>query len=396
LQGNPIILVADGDPEIHKIFRKLLAEEFELVCFSESEDALKWLKQNTSVAVIVSCFNLPGRGGVKFNKVCERVVPYAARIMLTREQSLEHVLQAVNEGHLFMFLNKPCDATVFLNAMRAGLAYHKQMIHDRTMLEKTLAGSVKMLIEVLTMFHGDAFRRTVPVRHQALTLAKAIGLEKTWELQMAVMLSPLGEALLPKDILARYRAARSLSDQERDILDRAPDQTRELLKNIPQLERVADILYLSNRGYDGSGFPKDGPRGDEIPIGARIIKLLTDLWYASPETGADAAALEALKIKHKAYDPKLLGLAKTLLLDQPDRVEGQAPILCYIRALNVGDVLADDVLTEASHELVLARGHHLTQTTIRRLDQYNRVSGIRQPIRVYRQEDAQAKTSVEA
>jgi len=378
------------------MFRKLFAADYDLVCFAESEDALKWLKQNSNIAVIVSCYNLPGRGGVAFNKACERIAPYTARIMLTREQSLERVLQAVNEGHLFMFLNKPCDAKVFLNAVRAGVAYHKQMIHDRTMLERTLAGSVKMLIEVLTMFHGDAFRRTVPVRHQALTLAKAIGLEKTWELQMAVMLSPLGEALLPKDILARYRAARSLSDQERDILDRAPDQTRELLKNIPQLERVADILYLSNRGYDGSGFPKDGPRGDDIPIGARIIKLLTDLWYASPESGVDAAAFEALKINGKAYDPKLLGLAKTLLLDQTIGVEGQVPILCYIRALNPGDILADDVLTESSHELVLARGHHLTQTTIRRLDQYNRVSGIRQPIRVYRQEDMRAKQRIEA
>ncbi|GGB53247.1 response regulator receiver modulated metal-depenent phosphohydrolase [Roseibium aquae] len=389
-------MVADGDPEVHKMFRQLVADEYVVVSFFDSEEALKWLKQNTGIAVVVSSFNLPGRGGVEFHKTCESLAPYTARIMLTKEQSLDLVLRAVNEGHLFMYLTKPCPAPQFLAAVRGAVAHHKQMIHDRALLERTLAGSVKMLIEVLTLFHGDAFRRTGPMRQQALRMARALGLEKTWELQMAVMLSPLGEALLPKDILTRYRAAKSLSEQERDILARAPNQTRDLLKNIPQMERVAEVLYLSNRGYDGSGFPKGGPKGEDIPIAARIIKLLTDLWYASPETGVDAAAFGALRINGHRYDPKLLKLAKELFLEQADSVEGRVAVLCYLRALRVGDILSDDVRTEISHELVLAGGHQLTETTIRRLEQYNRVSGIRQPIRVLRKQPKPVEQDVPA
>ena len=66
---------------------------------------------------------------------------------------------------------------------------------------------------------------------------------------MAVMLSPLGEAMLPKEILSRYRAARNLSDEERSILAKAPEQTRDLLQKTSRSSSVwADLsLFISLR-----------------------------------------------------------------------------------------------------------------------------------------------------
>ena len=86
---------------------------------------------------------------------------------------------------------------------------------ERALLEKTLAGTVKILIETLSLFHADAFRKTAVLRQWALQVGKVVGVKRTWELEMAMMFSPLGEALLPKDILSRYRSARSLTDQQR-------------------------------------------------------------------------------------------------------------------------------------------------------------------------------------
>ncbi|MCV0428636.1 MAG: response regulator, partial [Roseibium sp.] len=107
-------------------------------------------------------------------------------------------------------------------------------------------------------------------------------------------------------------------------------------------------------------------------------------WYASPESGPDAASFEALSINRRKYDPDLLDMAKAVLLDDiPDNKKGQVSE-CYIRSLRPGDVLMDDVLTENSHELVLSSGHTLTPTTIRRLEHFNHTSGVRQPIRVER------------
>ncbi|MEP3671063.1 MAG: hypothetical protein ABJN42_30565, partial [Roseibium sp.] len=79
-----------------------------------------------------------------------------------------------------------------------------------------------------------------------------------------------------------------------------------------------------------------------------------------------------------------LKVARACLLSEALDTDEREITLCYIRALKPGDELVDDILTEGTHELVLSRGHQLTGTTIRRLDQYNHVAGIRQPIRVHR------------
>lgn len=378
------LVVVDDDPKVLQAFERLFEGKHAISTFEDPEEALKHLKESHGAAVIVSCMNLPGRGGLGFLKASQSLAPTAARVLLTADQSLDKLKRAINDVGIFMLLNKPCSSLELSGAIEAGFSHHERLVHDRLILERTLAGSVKLLIDMLSLFHADAFRRTHKIRPQALTLARRLGMKRTWELEMAVMFSPLGEALLPKEILARYRAARTLTEQQREILAGAPEQTRDLLNNIPQLEKVAEAIFYSGRGFDGSGFPEDGPVGSDIPLNARILKLLTDLWYASPENGVDVAAFEALTINKRQYDPELLEMARDCLLDEQPVLEEGKISYCHIRALRPGDVLVDDVLTEGTMELVLSRGHELTGTTIRRLDHYNHTAGIRQPIRVHR------------
>ncbi|KZM47933.1 HD domain-containing phosphohydrolase [Labrenzia sp. OB1] len=391
-----LIVVVDPDDGVQAGVKRLFGDHLKVVCFAESEEALLFIRQNTGVAVILSCYNLPGRGGPSFLRACETLVPQAARVMLTRENSAEAITNALHEGRVFLFLQKPCKQAELVTAVETALGHHRHLAKDRALLERTLAGSIKLLIDMMALFHPEAFRRTSTVRKQALKIAKGLGIKKTWELEMAVMLSPLGEALLPKEILSRYRAARSLTEQERDVLNRSPAQTRDLLTNIPQLEKVSEYLFLSARGYDGSGFPQDGPKGKDIPRVARIIKLLTDLWYASPDNGPDAAAFEAMTINKGKYDPELLALAKEVLMDDVPEEKKKFVTQCHIRSLKPGDVLIDDALTEGNRELVLSRGHLLTLTTIRRLEHFHQTTGVRQPIRVERRQTAEEAVVAEA
>ena len=202
----------------------------------------------------------------------------------------------------------------------------------------------------------------------------------------------------PSDLPAQLRAREDIPNEDIPaIIERAAQlqaqaEERALALSPQELEKVAEVLYLSGRGFDGSGFPADGPAGKDIPLNSRIIKLLTDLWYASPESGVDAAAIEALEINHRQYDPHLLEVTKACLLSEIDMPDQRLITKCYIRALRSGDILVDDILIEGTHELVLSRGHELTQTTIRRLEQFNHVSGIRQPIRVHRAEAEPARS----
>ncbi|MEH0073537.1 HD domain-containing phosphohydrolase [Pannonibacter sp. Pt2] len=386
-ETQKLILVVDADVKVLTAFQQLLGSKFQIATARSGVEATAWIERNPSVAVVISSLNLPDVNGIEFLRSVTELAPVAARIMLTADRSLEVARRAVNEANVLMHLLKPCPADEIENAIRSGLAYHNRVLKEKNLLEKTLSGSVKLLIDMLALFHTDAFRKTTVMRQQALKVAKALGLKKIWELEMAVMFSPLGEALLPREILSRYRSAKTLTDPQRELLARAPEQSRDLLRNIPQFERIAEVLYYSGRGFDGSGFPTDGPTGKDIPLHSRILKILIDLWYASPDTGVDLAAFEALNINRRQYDPALLKVVRACLLEtEQSLTERFQSVACYIRALRPGDVLIDDIITDGSHELVLSRGHQLTETTIKRLSQFDRLTGLRQPIRVQRQE----------
>ncbi|MDN3718130.1 hypothetical protein QW131_00095 [Roseibium salinum] len=62
--------------------------------------------------------------------------------------------------------------------MEAALNHHRQQAKDRALLERTVAGSVKLLIDMMVLFHPEAFRRTGTVRKQALKLARRLGMKK--------------------------------------------------------------------------------------------------------------------------------------------------------------------------------------------------------------------------
>ncbi|MEM8702142.1 MAG: response regulator, partial [Pseudomonadota bacterium] len=107
-EPNDLIVVADHDEAVRSGFERLFGDHYTAVCFGESEEALRFLKQNPATCVIFSCYNLPGRGGTAFLRASEMLVPQAARVMLTNETSAEAIKKALNEAHAFIYLEKPC------------------------------------------------------------------------------------------------------------------------------------------------------------------------------------------------------------------------------------------------------------------------------------------------
>ena len=52
---------------------------------------------------------------------------------------------------------------------------------------------------------------------------------------------------------------------------------REVTRSVPRLEGVREAIRLQGKHYDGRGAPGGPPRGDDIPLGARLLRLALDL-----------------------------------------------------------------------------------------------------------------------
>ena len=72
--------------------------------------ALELIQAEGPFAVVLSDMRMPEMNGVEFLKRVREESPNTVRMMLTGFAELSTTIQAVNEGHIFRFLAKPCSA----------------------------------------------------------------------------------------------------------------------------------------------------------------------------------------------------------------------------------------------------------------------------------------------
>jgi len=79
-----------------------------------------------------------------------------------------------------------------------------------------------------------------------------------------------------------------------------------LVANIPRLEPVVEIIASQEKHFDGTGLPRDGRAGQDIPLGARIIKAVADYQRLLDEGREPVEIMAALQKRRGIYDPAVL------------------------------------------------------------------------------------------
>ncbi len=119
--------------------------------------------------------------------------------------------------------------------------------------------------EVHSAGHGDMVAR----------LAEAIGREagmaedELLDLVFAAKVHDVGKIVIPERLLNK---AGSFTEDEYHIVKMHSKVGAEIVQTIPGSKRLAPFVLHHHERFDGSGYP-DGLRGEQIPLGARIIGL---------------------------------------------------------------------------------------------------------------------------
>jgi hypothetical protein len=205
-----------------------------------------------------------------------------------------------------------------------------------------------------------------------------------WELRVATMLLDLGKVSVPPAILSKANRRQRLSQEEAVVLERAAKVGSDLLRRIPRLEGVAEIVCYQGKRFDGSGYPDDARRGESIPLGARILKVVVDLAGLRARLGGDEKAWRELRTRRGWYDPRVLEYAERTLLARVG--VDPAPVAVSVaevtvRELRVGHVLACDVRTD-SGKVLIATGHEISEALLTRVRNFAKFTPVREPIQV--------------
>jgi response regulator RpfG family c-di-GMP phosphodiesterase len=375
------ILFVDDNPDVLEGFQRSLKREFKVATAMGGAAALALIRAGGSYGVVVADMRMPEMNGVEFLVELEKTAPDTIRMMLTGNADQRTATDAVNKGHIFRFLSKPCPRDELVQALRAGLKQHELVTAERDVLEKTLNGTARILSEILATHDAFAFGKSHRLRAHMRAFARHLDLRRTWDLELAAMLSQIGCVTIPQAVLERFRAGRPLERAESEMMERIPQIGHDLLSNIPRLESVAAVVLYQNKNFDGTGFPADEIAGEDIPIGARILRVLEDLLVLEPVTDSKAKALEGMARFPGRHDPRVVEavaavfdvcLERTAPSEIPSR-----PV--WIKDLRVGSTLASAARTREGLLLVPA-GAQISPMLLAKLRNFAELGELEQPM----------------
>lgn len=198
----------------------------------------------------------------------------------------------------------------------------KKQIDKLTRLHLATIESLALTIDAHDQMALGHIRR---VRTLAETLARAVGYpeEQMEGLKAAALLHDIGKLAVPEHILNKPG---KLSPTEFSKVMIHPVVAADILSSVEFPYEVVPIVKHHHERYDGTGYP-GGLRGDEIPLGARILTICDcydALNSARPHrpSFSKAEAIALMRVDSgRTFDPAILGVfLKMVESAEDDRV----------------------------------------------------------------------------
>ena len=379
-ENLPRILCVDDDSNLLDGLTRSLRGHYRVETATDATVALENLKTVEPYCVVISDQRMPRMDGVTFLANIRGLAPATVRVLLTGQADMESAIAAVNEGNIFRFLTKPCSTTVMLKTLSACIEQHRLMLAEKVLLEQTLRGSIKALIDILSLANPIAFGRATRVRHSVEQLLTHFEIRERWPVEVAAMLSQIGCVTLPPATVEKLYKSHSLSPAEQEMVDRMPAFVDKCLANIPRIEPVREILRLYPRQFNNRANNSAAGPASELPWGARALRLALDL--DSLESGDNRAdyPLAILRGRPDCYDAVILDAFAKLRGDSQD----VHMLELQIKDLTIGMVFGED-LKSGSGVLLVARGQEVTTGLLERLRNFPADVANRQVVRMISQ-----------
>lgn len=375
---NEKVILVDDDPNILAGYLRHLRKGLKVDVAEGGLQALELMAKQGPYAVVVSDLKMPGMDGIALLKKVKEASPDTVRIILTGFADVDNAIAAVNEGHVFRFLTKPCDIETLARALAEAIKQYRLVRTEKDFLDQTLKGSVKALIGVMGLISPEMTGQSQRVAQVAIGMGAKLPGVDLWTLEMAALLSHIGMAASSLSISRKLASAGQLSVDDLEMLHSYSVAGAQVIRNIPRMEKVADAIYFQEKRMDGSGPPEEMSDVGRVPLESRILKAAIDFERAVMQGKTPQEALSFLD-QHKGwYDPAV----RSALAGYVSSEMGRTPWAVKVSELNECMVLAQDVLSREGSVLAKA-GQEVNELMKVHLERFQRTTGLAESIQVF-------------
>jgi len=171
---------------------------------------------------------------------------------------------------------------------------YQELISSRC--EKDYSEKVSALTRVINAYDPPTIEHSQRIIFLTEAIARKVGCSEAeiQSIRWATILHDIGKLAVPVKIL---RKPGPLTKEEWRIIRQHPRIGSRIVSEMTQLHHVAFLILSHHEKYDGSGYPY-GLKGEEIPLGARIIAVV-DAFSAITEGRVYQRALSTAEAVHE-------------------------------------------------------------------------------------------------
>ncbi|WP_428564970.1 MAG: response regulator [Solidesulfovibrio sp. DCME] len=285
------ILFVDDEPAVLDSLRRGLCRCFDMATAAGPEAGLAALAQQGPFAVVVSDLRMPGMDGVTFLKKAKALCPDIVPVMLTGHADLSAAMAAVNEGHIFRFLTKPCPIPTLSLSLDAALEQYRMAAAQKELVRVTLENArLKEDVERIMRHDLKSPLTTIISLPQVLRLAENLDDDQR---DMLALIEDAGYM-----VLSMVNLSTALFKMERGqfTLEPADVDLMPIIRKIVSVHAEAAAsrgLKLSVH-LDGRPAPPEAmllARGEELLCYSMLANLIANAVEASPD--GEAVTVEA-------------------------------------------------------------------------------------------------------
>lgn len=282
---DALILCIDDNPEVLKLMKMLLSDEFDLELATSAEQGLRLVREKSPDLILCDVM-MPGMDGHAFARAVksDEALKHIPIILVTARSGAEMLAEGIQAG-ADDYIAKPFDSTELKARIRALLRI-RQVESELALLNRNLKMRTSDLVEqqrslflstvkslVTAIDAKDEYTRhhSTRVTDFTLRIAARMGFseKELGDLELASLLHDIGKIAVPESILNKPG---KLTEAEFTLIKEHPARGEAILKPVVELKDIARVVRAHHERYDGTGYP-DRLKGREIPLGARIMAI---------------------------------------------------------------------------------------------------------------------------
>ncbi|MFZ0294231.1 MAG: HD domain-containing phosphohydrolase, partial [Candidatus Sulfotelmatobacter sp.] len=352
------ILVVDDEEAIREIVCAILAAAgYTCKQAGSGLEALALLNSGDMFELMLSDLMMADLDGIGLLERTKEKFPDMPVVMVTAVHDISVALAAIRNG-AYDYLLKPFEREQLLNAVGRALENRRLKVENRTYqinleslveartdqlqeairnLERSYDITLETLGDALDLRDRETEGHSKRVTAFTMAIARAMGVprEQIDIIARGAFLHDIGKIAIPDNIL---RKPGKLDEREQAIMREHCYHGYQMLKKIPFLAEVCEIVYSHQEHFDGRGYPRN-LKGKEIPLGARIFAvadtldaIISDRPYRAARTLAEARK-EIEEWSGRQFDPAVVEvfskMSDNIFEDLRRQIDGQSLPFTY-------------------------------------------------------------------